>query len=524
VTATLTFRGTRPHHVLLPMIGLGAILALWIVGGRAGWASGMIVTPAEAVRPITGDSRDLYVRAARATVWSAARGLAIGSAIAFLAALVTHAVPALRRAISRLAAIANAAPWVAVAPCMLVVLGRQRGPTAVAALAVFFFVFVATSVGLEAAPASAHDVMSALGAPRTARLRLVQLPGCWPSVMDGLKLAAPAALAGAIFGEWYGAERGLGVLLIGAMQSGRAERLWAASLLSAACGLVAYGLFAAARAVLAPRYGTSVTRTRPSDPAPGDGRRHLVRSVAVEAVTVVAVAGLLVAAWWTWIEVSDVSPLVVPRPSRVWGDLVDHPGDYVGAAGATLVTAAIALVLGVLVGTVAAIVAARTRLLAGAIVPVIVVLAATPLVALFPLFARVFGYEPGTVRILAAAMVFFPAFVYARSGLAAASRPAVDALDALGAPPNRRFRLLTVPAAVPHIASGCRIAAGSAVVAAVVGESLIGRTGLGVEFSRAYRQLDLPRAFGAAIVIVVVSVTVFAVAGAVERAVHARWT
>jgi NitT/TauT family transport system permease protein len=246
--------------------------------------------------------------------------------------------------------------------------------------------------------------------------------------------------------------------------------------------------------------------------------------VAVEAVTVVAVAGLLVAAWWTWIEVSDVSPLVVPRPSRVWGDLVDHPGDYVGAAGATLVTAAIALVLGVLVGTVAAIVAARTRLLAGAIVPVIVVLAATPLVALFPLFARVFGYEPGTVRILAAAMVFFPAFVYARSGLAAASRPAVDALDALGAPPNRRFRLLTVPAAVPHIASGCRIAAGSAVVAAVVGESLIGRTGLGVEFSRAYRQLDLPRAFGAAIVIVVVSVTVFAVAGAVERAVHARWT
>ena len=81
-----------------------------------------------------------------------------------------------------------------------------------------------------------------------------------------------------------------------------------------------------------------------------------------------------------------------------------------------------------------------------------------------------------------------------------------------------------MPAAVPHIVSGCRIAAGSAVIAAVVGESLIGREGLGVEFSRAYRRIELPRAFGAAIVIIVVSVAVFAIAGAVERAVHERWT
>ena len=44
-----------------------------------------------------------------------------------------------------------------------------------------------------------------------------------------------------------------------------------------------------------------------------------------------------------------------------------------------------------------------------------------------------------------------------------------------------------LPAAVPHIVSGFRIAAGSAVIAAVVGESLIGREGLGVEFAFAYR-------------------------------------
>jgi ABC-type nitrate/sulfonate/bicarbonate transport system permease component len=62
------------------------------------------------------------------------------------------------------------------------------------------------------------------------------------------------------------------------------------------------------------------------------------------------------------------------------------------------------------------------------------------------------------------------------------------------------------------------------VIAAVVGESLIGRQGLGVEFAYAYRLLDLPRAFGAAIVVIAVSVLVFSAAGRLERSVHSRWT
>ena len=368
-------------------------------------------------------------------MWSAARGLVIGGSLAFLAAVLTAAVPALRRAISRLAAIANAAPWVAVAPCLLVILGRDRGPTAVAALAVFFFVFTASSVGLAAAPPAANDVLAALGARRSLRVRAVQLPACWPSVMDGLKLAAPAALAGAIFGEWYGAERGLGVLLIGAMQSGRAERLWAASLISAACGLLAFALFAGLRRLLVGRFGGSILRS--DEPV----RRRRRTSALIELLTAVGLGAVMVTAWWVWIELADISPLVVPRPGRVWDDLTSAPGDYLAAAGATLLTAAIALCLGVVFGAAAATIASRSRMLAGGVVPIIVVLAATPLVALLPLFARIFGYEPTTVRYLAAAMVFFPVFVYTRSGLAATAAPVVDALDAMGASPNRRFRL-----------------------------------------------------------------------------------
>ena len=506
--------------VAAPVTGLALILAVWVWGGRAGWASGMIVTPIDAISPIVGDSRDVYFRSTRTTVWSAGRGLAIGGLLAFSAALVAASVPRLRGFVVRLAAITNAAPWVAVAPCLLIVLGRDRGPVAVAAIAVFFFVFVSTSVGLGAASMAVHDVAGALGASRFRRVWSVQLPASWPSVADGLKLAAPASLAGAVFGEWYGAERGLGVLLITAMQGGRADRLWAASLLSAACGLTAYGLLAAVRAMAVRRFGSEIAQ-QPAAPPHRHGR---IRHVLTETAAIAVLLGALVALWWTWVVVKDISPIVVPRPSAVLDDLVAAPGDYLSATVRTLWTAAIALTIGTVLGLTTALAAARFEFLAGMTVPFVIVLAATPLVALFPLFARVLGYNPTTVWALASVLVFYPIFVFSRSGLMAASRSALDLVDALGARGGVRFRRVVLPAAVPHIVSGFRIASGSAVIAAVVGESLIGREGLGVEFAYAYRLLDLPRAFGAAIVVIAVSVLVFSVAGRLERFVHTRWT
>ena len=109
-------------------------------------------------------------------------------------------------------------------------------------------------------------------------------------------------------------------------------------------------------------------------------------------------------------------------------------------------------------------------------------------------------------------------------GLAASTGAAQDLVHALGAPPAKAFRLVQLPAAVPHIVSGCRLAAGSAVIAAVVGEDPHqGATASASSSPTRTALLSLPRAFGAALCIVVVSVVVFALAGAAERAVHQRW-
>lgn len=523
MTAAAGSARARTERIASPAFGVALLLGLWVVGGRAGWAKGMVVTPRAAIEPIVGDSAGVYLRATTATLWVAARGFVIGSVLAFAAALVATALPPARRTISKLAAIVNAAPWVAVAPCLMIVLGNDRAPVAIAVLAVFFFVFVSASVGLAAEPASARDATLALGASRWFRLRALQIPASWPSVVDGLKLAAPAALTGAIFGEWFGAERGLGVLLLTAMRSARPERLWAASLLACACGLLAYGMLAGARRLLVARYGGTIAEAAHIT-GNGAPARHRLLQLGVDVVASVALLGALVFLWWAWIRVGDVSPLIVPSPGSVLDDLLTSRGEYVSAAGHTLLTAAAGLLLGTVVGIVAAVVSARIPLVAGAITPLVIVLAAAPIVALFPLFARIFGYQPTTVRVLAAVMVFFPVFVFTRSGLASAGGSIIEVVEALGASERRAFRLVTAPAAVPHLAAGVRIAAGTSVIAAVVGETLIGREGLGVEFSYAYALFDMPRAFGAAVVIVATSVAVFAVAGAAERALNRRWT
>jgi len=61
-----------------------------------------------------------------------------------------------------------------------------------------------------------------------------------PAFIDGLRLAAPGAVLGAVLGEWFGAPRGLGVLIISSLQNVRIPQLWAAALLCVFCSLLAY--------------------------------------------------------------------------------------------------------------------------------------------------------------------------------------------------------------------------------------------------------------------------------------------
>src|SRR5690606_10270881 len=107
------------------------------------------------------------------------------------------------------------------------ILWRDSTPVVIAGLAVFFNTFVAVSSGLAVVDTTHGHLFEVLGASRWQRLRRLQVPTALPFLLDGLRLAVPAAVVGAVFGEWFGADRGIGILLVVAMQNLRIDQLWA---------------------------------------------------------------------------------------------------------------------------------------------------------------------------------------------------------------------------------------------------------------------------------------------------------
>lgn len=243
----------RARRVLLGLIGLLALVGMWEVLGRAG-ALGASWPPFSEVVRQGFEDRDLMIRSLTATATAAVKGFVIGTSVAFLLALAGLLVPLLRPGIGRLATIVNSVPWLALGPFLVMVVAPDLTPVVIAGMAVFFASFISISSGFGSVSEAHDDVFTVFGASRFARLRRLQLPAALPALIDGAKLGAPAALLGAIFGEWYGASSGLGLLIITSMQLFLPARLWAAAGLAALAAMAAYGLLDVLEVRLERRY------------------------------------------------------------------------------------------------------------------------------------------------------------------------------------------------------------------------------------------------------------------------------
>src|SRR5262249_54909340 len=160
-----------------------------------------------------------------------------------------------------------------------------------------------------------HDLFSVLSAPRWRRLRLLQFPGALPAIGDALKIAVPAAILGAVIGEWFGAERGLGVLLESAMYNYQIPLLWSAALVSALVSVLGYSAAAVVEVSARQRYPRP---ERFAEPAPSDvtsarGFAAWMRSAAGTLAAVLMIALL----WQLWITFTKTNSIVMPSPADV---------------------------------------------------------------------------------------------------------------------------------------------------------------------------------------------------------------
>ena len=94
-----------------------------------------------------------------------------------------------------------------------------------------------------------------LGATRFATFLRLDIPGAVPAIVDGVRSAAPAAVVGAIVGEWFASEHGLGPLLVAAMQNYAIDQLWAVALSGTLLSIALYTVLGALRSVACARLG-----------------------------------------------------------------------------------------------------------------------------------------------------------------------------------------------------------------------------------------------------------------------------
>jgi ABC-type nitrate/sulfonate/bicarbonate transport system permease component len=498
---------------VLPLAGALSLLLMWELVGRSNGLGGSIPTIGATFAELRERS-DVLQRAASATGLRALNGGLVGLAIGIALAGVTAWIPTAVGPVLRGAVLVNAIPVVALGPVLMSLSVRPRIPEIFAALAVVFSTVVTASAGFHCASRTSSDVFQAYGAGRLQRFLRLQVPAALPFLADALRLAVPAAILGAILGEWFGADLGLGVLMISAMRNVQYALLWAAALLAVGISVVGYvaGTFVERSATA--RFG------RPAEtsvPVESWGRtRGLVLSLIAPAT--------LLLLWQWWIAAGDVPTIVAPSPGQVLTALTDEPGLYLRAAGLTLVSAGGGLVSGALLGVLLAMVVTLLPFLRAFLSPLALLIPTVPIVVFIPIIGSILGYGMTTVLASCVLMAFFPVYVIMLSGLTARPAGSDDLFSVYGAGRVRRLVSLALPAALPSLMVALRLSTANCILIAISAEWLMGRGGLGRVFSEKRVVLDTGGAWAAVLVSVLMSVLAYALAAAAERRWSGRWS
>ena len=236
-------------------IGVAVFAGAWELIG-VNRLAGLTWPPLSTVLTYLADParHDLFLRAAAATFSKVGLGYLAGALAGVGLGAMAHVLLPLRPGVDRLANVVNAIPAIALAPILIVVFSREWTGMALAAVNVFFILYVATTSGLEHSTTSHRDLFRVIGASAWSRLWRLDLPAALPAIVSGVKFAVPAAFIGAILGEWFGASRGLGLLIVSAMQNFQIPLLWSAVLIASFSSLLAFGFAIAIETFVYSRY------------------------------------------------------------------------------------------------------------------------------------------------------------------------------------------------------------------------------------------------------------------------------
>lgn len=228
----------------------------------------------------------------------------------------------------------------------------------------------------------------------------------------------------------------------------------------------------------------------------------------------------LAVAWQAFVVVTAVPTVILPSPVDVATAIVQNGSVLAGDAIVTAVTASLGLALGIVVGLTLAFATTSSRSTATVVLPYVIALRITPVIAIAPLVFLWFGRGITPRAFIVATMTVFPIVIASYDGLTSTPDQYLALAASVDATPTQVFLRVRVPAAAPSILAGIRIAATLSVIGAVVAEFVALRAGLGYRIFETASRLETAETFAALFVLALLGVVFYMLPDGVQYIVR----
>ena len=262
------------------------------------------------------------------------------------------------------------------------------------------------------------------------------------------------------------------------------------------------------------------------------GFSGLFRRIGLSVLSAVISIGIVLFAWWAFLEYFNVSAFSGKGPSDVWHYLfggggvtkaAEHRRIMIDESKITLRDAGLGLVFGTVIAIAAAIAFNLWRSVERTFMPIAMVLRSVPLVAMTPVIALIFGRNLRTVTVVASVVTFFPTLVNFTLALRASPKESIDLMRAYGASRFETLRKVQMPKALPALFASLRVAAPLALVGALLAEWLGTGEGMGSHILGAGAVSDYPSVWTRVVLVTLYSIILYNVIGAIESRMLARY-
>ena len=244
-----------------------------------------------------------------------------------------------------------------------------------------------------------------------------------------------------------------------------------------------------------------------------------VSRAGTEAMATVGVVVFLLAVWQTAVSTFHVPGWLLPAPTVIWDQSLGRAGLLGAQTATTALVAILGVVIGGVIGVSVAILMASSRLVEGAVLPLLLIDQSIPKVAIAPLFIIWFGSGLKSRVIIAVMIAFLPIVVNTLSGLAAIDPRIRDLMRTLAAGRLTLLAKIQLRNAVPFMFTGLKAAVPLAIIGAVVAEFLQSDSGLGYVMLIAVTQYNTPLIFACICLLALLSLVLFGAVSLVEAMV-----